>query len=505
MNEILKSRFTSAHIALAASIGSGAAALSERVSELFGALEDPLLSASEVKELLGIADNETTTITALAQLVNDSILEKTETTSRPLDAGDVILYRQKAVESSRMRILGTSSRLSDGEVRYEFTIDGRLLRQFARIDRLDSISGSGNQRDEIRKHVGKIAEGIKAGSQVPNSVIVVFDSSLYVVNPEEGEEIPESWVIVKSLQDEVQVPHPTDSTRIIQRVQPVEISIPFRNAAFDDEKPALLVDGQQRSAALALVDVDSTPEFFFSVNALVADADEAKAVFQVANSTVRISTDFSRALLGTISGAHGYQKKEQVRAQAVQLLSAVIADSPFLNLIKMPGSKKGKSYPIAYNTLFAVVSMFSDSSLELESDAAKLAKYVARAFNLVKQVWPIAWGCAPNDSKLMHGAGLRAMSDVAIDLIETNYKANGYDIENFEVWSAVETSLQRLAQTVQWTMAEALSGTATQKKHYLEQITNRQNTNQDITALTTFLNKEVTSLDKAAMKPKKNS
>jgi hypothetical protein len=72
---------------------------------------------------------------------------------------------------------------------------------------------------------------------------------------------------------------PYNAIQPVQSIRSVEIDFPFRPAAFDDEKAALLVDGQQRTAALSMVDIEKVPAVALSVMAVIADADEAKRVF----------------------------------------------------------------------------------------------------------------------------------------------------------------------------------------------------------------------------------
>jgi hypothetical protein len=54
----------------------------------------------------------------------------------------------------------------------------------------------------------------------------------------------------------------------VQQVRLVLIEIPYRRAAFDDEKSILLVDGQQRTAALALVSVQDHPSIEMAATAV---------------------------------------------------------------------------------------------------------------------------------------------------------------------------------------------------------------------------------------------
>ncbi|BCF87087.1 DGQHR domain-containing protein [Paraburkholderia largidicola] len=498
LQESIKARFSQSEIALAAVIGADMnLSLKEKVVQLFLQLDDPLISAKEVQLLLQVNADEPEISVALGECCSEDILEKSTSTQRALDKDGIALFRNKNIPLQRLKILGTASRLSDNSVRLNFTIDGRLIRAFAAVDRLDAVAGTGQQRDEIVKHVKDISAGMKSGVQVPNSVILAFNDEIFAWANEVGESSPESWVICRTLGEWSTTTFPGNPSRIVQEVVPIELDIPYRSAAFDEEKCALLVDGQQRTAALSLVDVDETPSFQLSVNASASSPEQAKETFRVANNTVKISTDFSRALLGTLPDAPGYVKQERQIAQAVKTLAIEDKHSPFYQLVKHPGVE-GRGFPIAYNTLFSVVSAFENSSLDFEGSASNLARCVSDAFTIVKDVWPTAWGKSPKDSRLMHGAGLRAIAGVVVDLLKVQAALHEHDLSRPEIWPEMKNSLLRLATRVLWT-AEALNGTATQKQNYIKEIQTRQNTNQDIQGLTNFLVRESVVLEK---KPK---
>lgn len=500
LSETLKSRFSSNQLELAASLGVGPSMLKDKLTQLFLELDDPLVTAQEAISLLNVSAVEGDAIAALEELRNDGVLEKSTTTQRALDKSAPTLYRLKDAPIHRLKIFGVASNLGESGKRIQFTLDGRLIRNFAAVDRLDAVAGTGNQREEIYKHVSEISKGMRAGVQVPNSVILVFAEEVFAWNPPDGETIPESWVVCRQLADWSVVHNPLDSSKIVQEVCPIELDIPFRNASFDEEKTAYLVDGQQRTAALALLDVDEIPAFYLTANAIVGDQEEAKSTFRIANSTVRITTEFSRALLGTLDDAPGYVRDEKRVAQAVKALAIDDVNSPFIGLVKHPGIET-KGMPIAYNTLFSAVLAFNQSGIDFGAEAEHLAATVAKAYSLVAKTWPEAWGKSPKESKLSHGAGLRAIGKVLVDLLRVQTAIHGDDLNSAPVWDGIEASLRRLRTKVLWTLESSMAGNATQQRNYKTELLPKQNTNQDIQALTTFLQKEVVFLDKKAKEP----
>jgi len=497
--ETLKSKFGVNELQISAAIGEDSSLdLSGKISSLFEVLSDPLLSVEEAVALLHVNTTIEEATRVFLELESNQILESSVKTQRPLDKSDVRLFRSKSTPFVRMKIYGIAVKLTreTSAYRFQFPLDGRIVRSIASIDRLDIISGTGVQREEIVKHVKKIAEGIEAGVQVPNSIILVFNENLVSYDDEQEKigEYPLSQVFIRFLSEwkEQLIP---GSDRLAQVVCPVEIDLPFRNAAFDDEKPCQLVDGQQRTAALSLIDVDKLENFFFSVNAIVGDTETAQATFRIANSSVKISTEFSRALLGTLDSEDGYIADDKRVSRAVKRLIISDVTSPFFKLVKTPGARNPKA-PIAYNSMWSIVLCFDQSGLDFSNDATVLAEVVSKTFEIVKRSWPSAWGKNPKDSKLMHGAGLRAIATVAKDKLVSILPNYGHDFKASGVWTDLERTFSMLASRIVWAVADLNGATPVQERNFKNEILQRQNTNQDIQHLTTFLSKEVTWIEK---------
>ncbi|WP_181790978.1 DGQHR domain-containing protein [Myxococcus llanfairpwllgwyngyllgogerychwyrndrobwllllantysiliogogogochensis] len=494
--ETLQSQLRREELELAGSIGAQAIPLKDRILELFRTLPDPLLSAEEVAKLLATPD-QATVLEALGALHSEGSLERSQTTSRPLDPEGITLFRIAGKPFSRLKLVGIESRLSNGQSRIQFTCDGRLIRSIAKVDRLDSLSKTGNQRDEIARHVKSIAHGISGGTQVPNSILIILVAEQVA---DTDEEAPESFVRITPLGDYTRVSSPLDDSATIQEFRPIQIDFPYRRAAFDEEKSALLVDGQQRTAALSLVDIDIVPHFALSVNAQVSTAEEARAVFLVANTTAKIETQFSRALIAAMSESPAYLASERPRALAARSLAIEDPDSPFFNLVQYPGMKAGKKPPVVYNSLFQVLTVFSESSIPLGDKPEQTLAYIAkRGFNLIRQYWPTAWGLKPNDSRLMHAVGLRAMAGLLVNKLESLYPQHG-SLEAEALWVDVSTSLKRLQPHLVWTIADTSNALKTAVKTYSDEISSRQNTSQDIAALTKSIKRMSLDLDTEAAK-----
>lgn len=495
MDDVLKARFTSEEISMAALIGSRAPNFAEAAHELFRSLGDPLLSISEVIDLLAVSVSKGEATDTLDHLVLEGKLQASSTTVRPLDAEECKLYRRADVRHERLRLQAQEARLGDGGSRYLFTCDGRIIRALAKVDRLDAIGGTGNQREEVRKHVKQIATGIENGNQIPNSVLLVILEDMITDDPEETRE---SMVRVLPLTQWCTNPLPGESGIPAQQVRLVELDFPYRSASFDDEKVSLLVDGQQRTAALSMVNVDIKPTFALSVNAVAADSDSAKKIFQIANSTQKIAVEFSRALMATMADAPPHLISERTMSLATHALAIKDRESPFYEKVKHAGVKESKSRPIAYNSLYSIVSIFSESALPVQSDPTELAELVKRSFQIVKETWPDAWEKKPSESRLVHGAGLRAMAMLLVNKLEALAQNGTNAHRSPETWHAIRESMTRLKALVIWTDAELHTATKNAQKFYKEEIMSVQNTVQDIAGLAKALKKESLFLDQAA-------
>ena len=505
MRDYLMATLTSEERSFAADLLSDSEqTVTSATRDVFEALNDPLLSAEDVAELLGVTDKDEEVNAALRALVDDGTLEASTTTQRPFDPEPVPLYRLTTVPGARLVVSGLQSESLGGTSRFQFSVEGRLIRSIARVDRLDALAGTGQQRKEIEAHVRRIAEGVRSGTQIPNPVLLVLlDERTYFAEneaDEDDEDLPGSFIRIRPLEPLQEILDPRGNP--IQRIRMVELDFPYRRAAFDDEKSVLLVDGQQRTAALSLVPLDDLPHIDLGVNVVISTEEDAKRVFQVANETVKISTDFSRALLASMAEAPGYLRSERIKAESCRLLSLSDTESPFHGIVRYPGSRPDRSL-VAYNSLFNVVNTIASGLPDdYVNTAESLAEIVKKVFLAIRDTWPDAWAVRPQDSRLMHGAGLRAMSGVALLKLQA-YLTSGADLNYPGTWTDLRASLARMKPRVVWTDAEAAEGSSIAKKIWREQISASQNTSQDIKSLTEFLSKESLSLDMADMASRK--
>lgn len=510
--EILDGNHTDEEIQLALQIGQRPDSLTNKVMALFRELRDPLLSADDVLSLLGNTEKIADLQICLGALVASGDLESTTTTQRPFDAHGIALYRAGHVSVQRLLLFGLETRLEDGTSLIQFSCEGRLIRNIARVDRLDAVAGEGNQRAEIYKHVKSIAAGIESGTQVPNPVLLVLLEGA-VSRLEQNEPLPEgtprSQIFLRPLSGDFRHANiPGEEGSPAQSIRTVALEFPWRRAAFDEEKSAMLVDGQQRTAALSLVSLSKVRQFTLSVSALIAGGEAAKKIFLVANSTQKIDVKFSRALLAAMVDAPGFLREERPKVFATKKLALDLKDSPFYEISEYPGATVSKKI-VAYNSLFQIVSEFSEGPFkdelgdpkDIDGVAVKLADIVSQAFGIVARTWPVAWGKKPKHSKLMNGAGLRAMTALLIQEIDYAFRTVP-DLRSKELWSAVEAKITKLKTVIVWSPDELNDATEAAKKN-LSKIQDWQNTPQDIKEFTKFLLHEMTDVVKKEASRKK--
>lgn len=231
MHEALLNSYTDAEREEAASLTESQMLSGEEVVRaLFtDVLDDPLLTAEDIAELTNL-DADALRDSILPGLVHDAFLESDEETQRPFDPAGTTLYRAAEGSFKRLRCVALESLDRDGSSSFQTTIDGRILRQLAQVDRLDALTGEGVQRDELLSHAKDIADGVRGGKRIPNAILLVLlDDAIQHVNDEsandeedEDDEIA-SFITIRPLMDNwLDVPHPLVEELHLQSVRLVE-------------------------------------------------------------------------------------------------------------------------------------------------------------------------------------------------------------------------------------------------------------------------------------------
>ncbi|NJC70852.1 DGQHR domain-containing protein [Planosporangium thailandense] len=363
--------------------------------------------------------------------------------------------------ADRYELVLPALEVRQGERRiYSFAVDGKKLSDFTAVSRVrrdQQHALKGYQRPEVTSHIRAIRRYLESpGAMLPNALVVAFD-------------------------DRVRF-EPASGSAAVSYAQLGELIVPVDESWDDAEKPAWLVDGQQRTAAVRDAAID---EFPLCVVGFLADSDaEQRSQFILVNSTKPLPAGLIHELLPATQG------ELPVRYLRRRLPAEVLArlnldeDSPFWGLIATPTSPNGV---IKDNSILKMLeNSLSDGALYQYRDPATgtgdvdaMAKHVKTFWTLVKACFPDAWGLLPRQSRLMHGVGIQAMGYV-MDALTDGVKAGRLPVKK------IEKILAELWPEAAWT-----SGTWTFDDGTERRWNSLQNTPNDIRLLTDHLLRRV--------------
>ena len=280
---------------------------------------------------------------------------------------------------------------------YLFSLTGDELLDLAavsRVSRDDAGTLIGYQRPEVKRHVRDIVDYLDSEGPLFVHPIILALTSRTRFKSSRG-------------------PEASDGCGRAGRLE-----IPTA-CGEDDSKPAWIVDGQQRALALSKSKNRSFP---IPVSAFIAD-DVAlqRDQFLRVNSTRPLPRGLITELLPEVSTLL------PARMAAKKIPSAVCdwlnraEGSPFVGLVKR-ASTSGEHAGRAVVTDTSIVRMLEESLSSPsgclfpyrniasgETDFDGICDLLVTYWNAVRSTFPRAWGKPPAESRLMHGAGIRAM------------------------------------------------------------------------------------------------
>lgn len=315
---------------------------------------------------------------------------------------------------------------------YLFTVTAAELLQVADISRISRAEDGqliGYQRPEVRRHVNQIVEYLDGDSVLfPHAVILALPST------------------VKFRQSRGPGTHDG-----LAAAGTLEIPLPKAG----EPRPGWLVDGQQRALALARTKRQDLP---VPVTAFIADdIDVQRDQFLRVNNVQPLPRGLVTELLPEVwTSLSPKMSAKRIPSALVDLLNRQSA-SPFHGLIKRASTPESeRSRAVVTDTV--LVSAIEES---LNSPAGALYPYrnVATAetdidgiyrlllcyWRAVQSVFTDAWGLPPTESRLMHGAGLRAMARLMDRVMLT------VDPDHKDAESAVRRELNKIAPFCRWT------------------------------------------------------
>jgi len=299
--------------------------------------------------------------------------------------------RTRTIERRALRF-----RQSPDCVLYVFSLTAAQILQIADISRVSrDQSGDliGYQRPEVRNHIQEITDYLNGKEVIfPNPIIIALPSSIKYTNGRgpgvDGDE--------------------TDQGRI-------HIPIPAESAP----KIGWIVDGQQRALALSRA---KHQDLVVPVNAFVTDSiDIQRDQFIRINNTRPLPRGLVTELLPAISSPLPPRLAARKTPSALCDLLNSDEQSPFHGLIKRSSTSADMRRQTTI-TDTSIVNMLNDSLTQPsgclfpfrnmttnETDFGGIWLLLLTYWNAVKETFPDAWGQTPARSRLMHGAGLRAM------------------------------------------------------------------------------------------------
>ncbi|KFE70244.1 DGQHR domain-containing protein DpdB [Hyalangium minutum] len=274
---------------------------------------------------------------------------------------------------------------------YVFSVDGKLVHRFATISRVrrdEEGALRGYQRPEVFSHIDEIRRFIEGPNpMIPNAVVLAFNSSVHF-EPADTEFHPEGYSRTGTLR------------------------VPFEEEMLDEDKPAFVVDGQQRLAAVRDSNVDSFP---LSVVAFITDdVAEQTDQFILVNSTKPLAKGLVYELLpNTESRLPSNLLKKRFPSQLLTILNAK-RHSPFRGLIQTPTNPSGI---IKDNSILKMLETSLNEGVlyrfRSEDGAGgaidAMVTVLCAYWGAVSDVFPDDWRISPKKSRLMHGAGIQSM------------------------------------------------------------------------------------------------
>ena len=344
---------------------------------------------------------------------------------------------------------------------YVFGIDGRIVPQLASVDfahRTADGTLMGYQRVRVKRHIQEIHEYLTRDDAIlPNAIVLAFDARATFA-PLPGA-MPSDWATFGTFT----VPIPASAA---------------------ERRPAFIVDGQQRIAALGMLD----PKRVFPivvVGFLAPTEDRQREQFLLVNKTRPLPRDLVNEILpGVTTGVpKSYRLRQTASAVAERL--RYDEDSPFRGRIRGIGSSdEGANISVA-----AVMSVvegsikkrgvlfdFYGGAESSHHDIARMSRVMKVFFEGVRRTWPEAWAGSPKTSRLVHGVGVVALGHLMDRVIQE------IDPTGSKAAAAVANRLEKIRRRCAWVSGRwPILGCAWNEI---------QNTSQDKARLTDYLLKQ---------------
>lgn len=282
---------------------------------------------------------------------------------------------------------------------YTFAVDGKLIHDFATVSRVhrDQTQLRGYQRPEVQSHIRAIRRYLESdGAMLPNAIVFAFDERVKFVS--NGRSRP-----------------------TVGYAHVGELVIPVDENLDEAARPALLVDGQQRSAAVRDADLLEFP--VAAVGFIATGEDDQRSQFILVNNTKPLPKGLIHELLPETAGhLPPRYARRRLPAELMTCLN-IDDDSPFAGLIATPTAPDGY---IKDNSVLKMIenSLYEGALYQYRDpttgggDMRAMLLHLKAYWNLVQATWPEVWSKPPRQSRLTHGVGIQAMGYVMDALTE---------------------------------------------------------------------------------------
>jgi DGQHR domain-containing protein len=297
-----------------------------------------------------------------------------------------------------LRLPALAIRQNPRRTLYSFAVDGKKLPLFAAVSRVKRDAEhqlAGYQRAESIEHIRTIRRYLETADAVlPNALVVAFDSRVRFEPVE---------------------PLTTGETELGHLLVPVDES------ESDEQKPAWIVDGQQRTAAIRDADVDSFP---VCVTAFITDSVmEQRSQFILVNSTKPLPKGLIHELL-PVTPAEDLPLALLKRRFPAEILNRLNYDhdSPMQGRIRTPTTTTGV---IKDNSVLKMLSISIEDGALYEwfdgehgsGDMESMLSVLKHYWEAVANVFPMAWDAPPRRSRLVHGVGVVALGCLMDEIV----------------------------------------------------------------------------------------
>jgi DGQHR domain-containing protein len=310
---------------------------------------------------------------------------------------------------------------------YSFFMRGEDVLRIADISRVhrdETDELKGFQRKEIQSHVKSIVEYLDGGAVIfPNAIILAFHGAV---------EFKQS-----------RGPSPDGAVS-------GTLTIPVNGG---DRKTAWIVDGQQRAFALSR---STNKDIMVPIVGFVAPSLEVqRQQFILVNKAKPLPKRLINELLPEISSdLPADLRPAKMPSELCNLLNRD-PKSPFYKLIRRMSDEDTNTSAVIVDTAlintmkqsinnYGALALYKNTTSDGNSDVEGMYRVMCVYWAAVKKVFPEAWGLRPQDSRLMHSAGIQAMG-VLMDRIMPRMH------HTTNVSEEVESCLRRIAPYCSWT------------------------------------------------------